>query len=85
MAGIAIFLESNFTIQDSVDYFKDYVFRYYAQGVPEPFGMALKSNPEKLIGTVGCFWVSKNAKSMELAHAMTKEQWGQGLVAEASM
>lgn len=76
--------EPHRTIQDSVDYIKDYVFRYYAQGVPEPLGMALKSNPEKIIGTVGCFWVSKSAKSMELAYAIAKEHWGQGLVAEAS-
>lgn len=72
------------TVEDSLDYIKDYVFHYYAQGVPEPFGITLKNNPQKLIGTVGCFWVSKSAKSMELAYAIGQDHWGQGLVAEAS-
>lgn len=76
--------EPHKTVQDSIDYIKDYVFHYYAQGVPEPFGVALKSSPQKLIGTVGCFWVSKSAKSMELAYALGQDHWGRGLVAEAS-
>lgn len=76
--------EPHKTIEDSINYINDYVFYNYSQGVPEPFGIALKTNPEKLIGTVGCFWVSKSSKSMELAFAIAKEQWGKGLVAEAS-
>lgn len=70
--------------QDSLDYIKDYVFDYYCKGVPEPLGIALKENPQKIIGTVGCFWTSKKAKAMELAYAIAEEHWGNGLVAEAS-
>jgi len=33
---------------------------------------------------LGCFWVSKPAKTMELAYAISEDQWGKGLVAEAS-
>ena len=77
--------EPHQSVSDSADYIKDYVFDYYAQGVPEPFGIALKADPSKLIGTVGCFWVSKKAKCMELAYAISEEHWGQGLVAEASL
>ena len=76
--------EPHKTVRDSVDYIKDYVFNYYAQGVPEPFGIVLKSNPSKLVGTVGCFWVSKKSKCMELAYAIGENYWGQGLVPEAS-
>ena len=70
--------------QDSLNYIKDYIFDYYSQGVPEPFGIALKENPQKIIGTVGCFWNSKSAKAMELAYAIAEEYWGRGITAEAS-
>ena len=76
--------EPHESIADSINYIKDYVFDYYAQGVPEPWGIVSKNDPSKLIGTVGCFWVSKKAKCMELAYAISEEHWGQGLVAEAS-
>lgn len=76
--------EPHQSIQDSLDYIKDYIFDYYSNGVPEPLGIALKDNPQKIIGTVGCFWTSKKAKAMELAYALGEEHWGNGLMAEAS-
>lgn len=76
--------EPHISVSDSIDYIKDYVFNYYEQGVPEPFGITLKDEPSKLIGTVGCFWVSKKAKCMEIAYAISEDYWGKGLVAEAS-
>lgn len=62
----------------------DHQDEYYKKAVPEPFGVALKESPEKLIGTVGCFWVSRQARSMELAYAIGEEHWGKGLVPEAA-
>jgi len=76
--------EPHKSIHDSLDYIKDYAFHYYRTGVPEPLGITLKENPDLIIGTVGCFWVSKNAKSMELAYAIGEEHWGKSLIAEAS-
>lgn len=76
--------ETHQSIEDSLNYIKDYIFYYYSKGVPEPLGIALKENPKKIIGTVGCFWTSKSARAMELAYAIAEEQWGKGLVAEAS-
>lgn len=76
--------ETHQSVQDSLSYIEEYIFDYYSKGVPEPLGIALKENPQKIIGTVGCFWVSKRAKSMELAYAIAEEYWGKGLVAEAS-
>lgn len=76
--------EPHQSAQDSLNYIKDYIFDYYAKGVPEPFGIALKENPQKIIGTVGCFWTSKQANAMELAYAVGEEHWGEGIVAEAS-
>jgi ribosomal-protein-alanine N-acetyltransferase len=76
--------EAHQSVQDSLNYIKDYIFNYYSKGVPEPLGITLKENPQKVIGTVGCFWTSKQARAMELAYAIGEEHWGKGLVAEAS-
>lgn len=76
--------EPHKSLEDTIEYINEYVFDYYSKGVPEPLGIALKESPEKIIGTVGCFWVSEKSKSMELAYALAEEHWGKGLVAEAS-
>lgn len=76
--------EAHKSVEDSIDYIKNYIFNYYSKGVPEPLGIALKENPDQVIGTVGCFWTSKTAKSMELAYALAEDQWGRGLAVEAS-
>jgi ribosomal-protein-alanine N-acetyltransferase len=70
--------EAHRTFEDSVNYIRDYAFSRYAKGVPEPLAIVLKDNPSRVIGTVGCFWVSKAAKSMELAYAIAEEFWGRG-------
>ncbi len=69
---------------DSLKFITDYAQPLYKAQVPEPFGIILKSNPKKVIGTVGCFWVSKPSQTMELAYAIAEPFWGKGLVAEAS-
>jgi len=76
--------ETHQSVADSLSYIKDYIFDYYSKGVPEPLGIALKENPQKVIGTVGCYWTSKQAKAMELGYAISEDYWGKGLVAEAS-
>lgn len=75
--------EPHRSVKDSESYILDYALPKYRQQVPEPWGIALKSEPGKIIGTVGCFWVSRAAKSMELAYALAEPHWGKGLVAEA--
>jgi ribosomal-protein-alanine N-acetyltransferase len=76
--------EPHQTVKDSESYILDYALPYYRDETPEPWGIALASEPDKVIGTVGLFWVSKKAKCMELACAIGEPYWGQGLVAEAS-
>jgi len=76
--------EPHISIEDSLNYIKNYILDHYSKGVPEPLGITLKENLQKIVGTVGCFWTSKQAKAMELAYAISEEYWGKGLVAEAS-
>lgn len=76
--------EAHQTIDDSLDYIKNNVFDHYAHGVPEPFGMTLKENPERVIGTVGCFWASRQNRAMELAYVIGEDFWGKGFAVEAA-
>ena len=72
------------SLGDSKAFILDYAFPAYRKRVPEPWGIALREQPDAVIGTVGCFWVSRAHKSMELAYAIDEKFWGQGLVAECS-
>lgn len=71
-------------IADSLKFITEYAQPLYKEQVPEPFGIFLKGNLKTVIGTVGCFWVSKPSQSMELAYAIAEPHWGKGLIAEAS-
>ena len=76
--------EPHQTIKYSLKYINDYIFDSYNKGVPEPLGITLKGNPQKVIGTVGCFWTSRQSKAMELVYAIGEEHWGKGFVLESS-
>lgn len=55
----------------------------YQRGTPEPYAITLKSDPKKVVGTVGWFWVSEPHKNIEIAYALARDLWGQGLMFEA--
>lgn len=76
--------EPHQTEADSKSFITDYALKFYEEGTPEPYGIILKADPAKVIGTVGCFWVSKYSQVMELAYAIAEPHWGKGLVPEAS-
>lgn len=76
--------EAHQTPADSRNYIFDHALQNYHRRIPTPWAITLKTDHNRVIGTVGCFWVSKNAKSMELAYALGAHHWGQGLMAEAS-
>ncbi len=61
-----------------------YAKKNYQRNIPEPYAITLKSNPQKVIGTIGWFWVSELHKNIEIAYALAKDLWGQGLIFEAS-
>lgn len=60
-----------------------YAKKNYKRGLPEPFAVTLKSDPQKVVGTVGWFWASEPHKNIEIAYALAKHLWGQGLIVEA--
>lgn len=72
------------SISDTLAFIHEYVFAHYKEEEPEPWGITFKENPEKVIGTVGCFWISKPHQTMELGYALSELHWGKGIVVEAA-
>jgi RimJ/RimL family protein N-acetyltransferase/diadenosine tetraphosphate (Ap4A) HIT family hydrolase len=70
------------TIQDSMALVK-YARANYKRGNSEPYGIVLKTNPKKVIGTVGWFWNTQQHRSIEIAYALARPLWGKGLIVEA--
>lgn len=60
-----------------------YALGNYKKEMTEPYGITLKSQPDKVIGTVGWFWASKTNSSIEIAYALSRQYWGRGLMVEA--
>ncbi len=76
--------EPHQNLSDAKNFIEHYAFPKYAENTPEPFGLCLKSDPQTVIGTSGCFWVSKDNHIMELGYALNPKFWGQGFIVEAS-
>lgn len=76
--------EAHKTSHDSKSFILDHATRNYQRKIPEPWAITLRSNTKHVIGTVGCTWVSKNARSMEIGYVLGTHHWGQGLMPEAS-
>lgn len=76
--------EPHRSLDDALSYIRDYAFPKYAQGVPEPFGITLKEEGDRVLGTVGAFWASEANRCLEVAYALAEPYWGRGIVAEAA-
>lgn len=74
--------ESHKTIEDSNE-LVEYALSNYRKGMSEPCAIALKTDPNKMVGSVGWFWTSKKSKSIEIAYALARPHWGKGLMTEA--
>lgn len=72
------------TASQSLAFIQDYAWTNYRQQIPEPFGITLKDAADTVVGTAGCFWISRTDQCMELGYALAEPLWGQGLIAEAA-
>ncbi len=72
--------------RDSRTYLREYAFPRYAARELDPFGITLAGDPGRVIGTVGCFRARGDASGriLELAYALARPHWGQGLAVEAA-
>jgi ribosomal-protein-alanine N-acetyltransferase len=72
------------SIDDTLNFVRDYARCRYIEGVPEPYAITLKEDPKQApIGAVGCFWASQPNRTMELGYWLAEPFWGQGFTAEA--
>jgi RimJ/RimL family protein N-acetyltransferase len=72
------------TVADTRVFVCDYARSRYAEGVPEPYAICLKSDPRGWpIGAVGVFWASQPNRTMELGYWLGEPLWGKGYTAEA--
>jgi len=69
--------------EESLEFIQNYAFANYEMVVPDPFGITLKGDG-RVVGTVGCFWVSREHRCMELGYALDEPMWGQGIATEAA-
>jgi ribosomal-protein-alanine N-acetyltransferase len=73
------------TIDDTRQFLRDYPLSRYPCQEPDPIGIVLKDDPtQSIIGTVGCFWVSKIDGVMELGYNLAEPYWGRGIIAESA-
>jgi ribosomal-protein-alanine N-acetyltransferase len=76
--------EHHRSIEDTLQFVRDYARCRYAEGVPEPYAITQKEDPKgEPIGAVGCFWASYPNRTMELGYWLAEPFWGRGLTAEA--
>lgn len=71
------------SIEDTREFIHNYVLEGYKKGIPEPWGITLKENPEMIIGTVGLTWSSKSNHIMRFHYCLSDTYWGQGIIPEA--
>lgn len=72
------------TIADSEAFVKNHILTNYEKEIPEPWGVTLKGGGDKVMGTVGCRWISQAWKSMDLGYILAEELWGKGITTEAA-
>jgi ribosomal-protein-alanine N-acetyltransferase len=70
------------TINDTFNFVRDYARCRYLEGVPEPYAICLKDDPQP-VGALGCFWASQPNRTMELGYWIGERFWNKGLVVEA--
>ena len=76
--------QPHLSIGDTKEFFESYILAKYSENELEPLAITLKENGDRIIGTVGCFWNSKDSKVMELAYALSQDFWSRGIVTEAA-
>lgn len=73
------------TIENSLFFVREYARSRYQEGVPDPYGIILKSDPDQMVvGSVGCYWASKPDGVMELGYHLAEPYWGRGFTTEAA-
>src|SRR5438128_950466 len=60
---------------DTLEFVRDYALSRYLEKQPDPLGICLKTDPQRVIGTLGCFWNTRANRTMELGYALGERHW----------
>ena len=69
---------------DTLEFVRDYAVSRYLEKMPEPYGICLKTDPTRVIGTVGAFWATRTNRTMEMGYALSEAHHGRGIMTEAA-
>lgn len=69
------------SILDTLE-FLNKIFEAYNKNKPASWGICLKNNPDKVIGTVGFVNIDKEKRTGEIGYVLSEEHWGKGLMPE---
>lgn len=76
--------ETHTSREVSEGFVRGYALPHYAQQIPDPFAIALKSDPDSLIGCCGGTWTENRCnRSVEFGYWIAPSHWGQGYATEA--
>jgi ribosomal-protein-alanine N-acetyltransferase len=71
------------SVETSVAYIRDIALPHYADGRPEPFGIAWKHAPERVIGCTGARVSAFGESILEGGYWIAASEWGKGVATEA--
>lgn len=76
--------ETHADLADTRFFLEELVFPGYAEGIPSALAICERGAPEWALGTISLNWRSEENREMELAYALARPRWGQGIVSEAA-
>src|SRR5260221_10404862 len=76
--------DSHKDMNDTIAFVRDYAMAGYLEKLPDPYAICLKSDPDRVIGTLGASWAKRTNRCMELGYVLSEAYHGQGIVPEAA-
>lgn len=74
--------DTHVTIDDTLRFLNEVAYPQYAEGWPDPLGIAYREEPDEIIGCVGANW-THGYKAMECSYWIAVPEWGKGIATEA--
>ncbi len=71
-------------LDDALSFVSGYARHNYAEGVPDPLGIAFKDTPAEVLGCIGARWDSESDRRMEMGYWLAEPAWGRGVATEAA-
>jgi ribosomal-protein-alanine N-acetyltransferase len=76
--------DSHKDMNDTLEFVRDYASAGYLEKLPDPYAVCLKSDPDRVIGTLGASWAKRTNRTMELGYVLAEAYHGQGIMPEAA-